>query len=121
MTPLLKVSKINVSYGKLSAVRDASIELHQSKIVTIIGPNGAGKTTLLKALMGMLPYGGAVHMEGDHLDRLDIEERVERGLILKTGWFSTKGNGARGLTQVPGDSQTFIYFSTQRTRRADGS
>src|SRR5258705_5388540 len=82
MTPLLQISKVNVSYGKLSAVRDASIELHQSKIVTIIGPNGAGKTTLLKALMGMLSYNGAVRMEGQPLDRLDIEERVERGLIL---------------------------------------
>jgi len=48
----------------------------------VIGPNGAGKTTLLAAIMGLLPSRGALRFEGEDLRRLDVEDRVERGLCL---------------------------------------
>ena len=33
-------------------------------VVALVGPNGAGKTTLLRALAGLLPAHGAVHVDG---------------------------------------------------------
>ena len=82
MSALLEVADLNVSYGKIQAVRDAGFSLAAGRIVTIIGPNGAGKTTLLKAIMGLLPSQGSVRYDGVPLDRLDVEDRIERGLCL---------------------------------------
>jgi branched-chain amino acid transport system ATP-binding protein len=79
---MLDVSGLSVSYGKLSAVRDLTFSLRQAQIVTIIGPNGAGKSTLLKALIGLLPASGGVRFLGEDMERLETEERVERGLFL---------------------------------------
>jgi branched-chain amino acid transport system ATP-binding protein len=82
VTPVLDVQHLGVSYGKISALRDASVRLNVGQIVTIIGPNGAGKTTLLKAIMGMIPSQGSISLRGEAIVGLEIEERVERGLLL---------------------------------------
>lgn len=78
----LEVENLNVSYGKIAAIRNLSIEMNAGRIVTIIGPNGAGKSTLLKALMGLMPYGGRARFDGEELSRRDVQGRVRRGLIL---------------------------------------
>jgi branched-chain amino acid transport system ATP-binding protein len=54
MSPILDVVDLRVSYGKVEAVRGATLTVDRGQIVTIIGPNGAGKTTLLAAIMGLL-------------------------------------------------------------------
>jgi branched-chain amino acid transport system ATP-binding protein len=81
-TPLLEVRDLAVSYGKVEAVHGVSISVAEGSIVTVIGPNGAGKTTLLGAVMGLLPSHGAVTFQGEPAQRLTVERRVARGLIL---------------------------------------
>src|SRR6185312_5160843 len=56
--------------------------MQPGQIVAVIGPNGAGKTTLLAATAGLLRWRGRVTYDGLDLARLDVEERVERGLCL---------------------------------------
>jgi branched-chain amino acid transport system ATP-binding protein len=79
---LLSVSSAHVAYGKVEAVRAASLEVAGNEIVTIIGANGAGKTTLLNAIMGILPLKGQVIFAGQDMLRLAIEDRVAAGLSL---------------------------------------
>jgi branched-chain amino acid transport system ATP-binding protein len=80
--PILSIDGLNVAYGKVEAVRNASLTIQPGSIVTVIGANGAGKTTLLNAAMGILPATGHVAFDGAALDRLDVEERVGLGLAL---------------------------------------
>jgi branched-chain amino acid transport system ATP-binding protein len=82
VTTVLETSDLHVAYGKVEAVRGVSLTIQQGQIVAVIGPNGAGKTTLLGALVGLLPSRGLVAYEGVALRRLDVEERVERGICL---------------------------------------
>jgi branched-chain amino acid transport system ATP-binding protein len=81
-TPMLEIGDLHVSYGQVDAVRGVSLDLMPGQIVSVIGPNGAGKTTLLTAAMGLLPAKGRLRFEGEDLDDLDVEARVERGLCL---------------------------------------
>ncbi len=80
--PLLEIRSLSVSYGKVEAVRQVSLSIETGQIVTVIGPNGAGKTTLLAATMGLLPSTGEMLYEGQDLRRLDVEARVEQGIVL---------------------------------------
>jgi branched-chain amino acid transport system ATP-binding protein len=73
---------LHVAYGKVEAVRGVSLFMQPGQIVAVIGPNGAGKTTLLAATAGLLRWRGRVTYDGLDLARLDVEERVERGLCL---------------------------------------
>ena len=73
---------LNVAYGGIAALHDATLAIGQSEIVTVIGPNGAGKTTLLNAIMGIHPGRGAVRFEGRDVSRLSIEDRVRAGIGL---------------------------------------
>ena len=82
MTALLEAEDLHVAYGRVEAVRGVSLSMQAGQIVTVIGPNGAGKTTLLAALMGLLPSHGRIAYDGIDLRRLEVEDRVERGLCL---------------------------------------
>ena len=80
--PMLQVSSLTVSYGKVEAVHGVSLEVAQGGIVTVIGANGAGKTTLLNAIMGVLPSRGRVSFDGEDLASFGIEDRAAMGLAL---------------------------------------
>jgi branched-chain amino acid transport system ATP-binding protein len=80
--PLLTVSEVSISYGKVEAVRNVTLNVNAGEIVTIIGANGAGKTTLLNAVMGILPLTGSVTFRNKQIGHLDIEDRVAAGLCI---------------------------------------
>jgi branched-chain amino acid transport system ATP-binding protein len=82
MSALLEIRSLDVCYGDVKAVHGIDLSLGSGEIVTIIGPNGAGKTTTLNAIMGVLPGSGSIRLDGVELGKLDIEERVARGLCL---------------------------------------
>ena len=81
--PILAVTDLCVSYGKVEALHHVSIEVAAGQIVTVIGPNGAGKTTLLGAIMGLLPRSrGEVVFLGQSQAVVDVEEMVALGANL---------------------------------------
>jgi branched-chain amino acid transport system ATP-binding protein len=82
VTALLEIGDLHVAYGKVEAVRGVSLAMEPGQIVTVIGPNGAGKTTLLAAAAGLLRSRGRLIYDGIDLQRLDVEDRVERGFCL---------------------------------------
>ena len=82
MTALLEINDLHVAYGKVEAVRGVALRMQAGQIVTVIGPNGAGKTTLLAAAAGLLRSRGEVIYDGVDIERLAVEERVERGFCL---------------------------------------
>lgn len=61
---LLNLVNVSVRYGRLTAVRDVTIDLKEGQILFITGPNGAGKSSLLRAIAGVTPTAGG-HIEFD--------------------------------------------------------
>ena len=80
--PLLELNGFRVSYGQVEAVRPLDLSVAEGEIVTVIGPNGAGKTTLLSAVMGLLPHGGSLSIDGSGIANATVERMVAQGVAL---------------------------------------
>ncbi len=80
---MLAVEKINVSYGDLQALWEASFILGEGEIVALIGPNGAGKTTILKTICGLLrPSSGSIRFEETVVTKMPMHSIVELGVSM---------------------------------------
>ena len=78
--PLLDVAGLSTGYGKISVLRGVDLNVGAGEVVALLGPNGAGKTTLLRAVSGMLPWSGRVHLGGRDLAGASPRETVQAGL-----------------------------------------
>ena len=81
----LQTEDLSVRLGGRLVVQQLSLALPRAHVAALIGPNGAGKTTLLRALAGLLPAQGTVHVEGRSVGALDLRERARRFAYLPQG------------------------------------
>ena len=78
---LLKVERLNKSFGGLRAVNDVSFEVAQGEILGIIGPNGSGKTTTLNLLTGFIkPDSGTILFDGENITGLPRFQVCQKGV-----------------------------------------
>jgi iron complex transport system ATP-binding protein len=81
----LIAQNISVTLGGRVVLRDVSLSLSSGHLVALVGPNGAGKTTLLRALAGLAPSQGDIHVGGKALASLRLSERARRFAYLPQG------------------------------------
>jgi iron complex transport system ATP-binding protein len=81
----LTAQGLNVELAGRIVLKDVSLSLSPGHLVALVGPNGAGKTTLLRALAGLVPSSGAVHVGGVALSSLSLGERARRFAYLPQG------------------------------------
>jgi iron complex transport system ATP-binding protein len=84
-TRLLTAQGVSVTLGGRAVLNDISLSLSSGHLVALVGPNGAGKTTLLRALAGLVPSQGEIHVGGDALSLLPLSERARRFAYLPQG------------------------------------
>src|SRR5580704_17660177 len=78
---LLEVSGIDVFYGRVQAVRGASLEVDAGEVVALIGSNGAGKTTTLRTISGLLhPAQGTIKFNGKDITQMEPQKIVNLGV-----------------------------------------
>ena len=70
-------------YGRVHAVRGASLSVAEGEVVTVLGANGAGKSSLLKAILGIVPVEtGQIRFNQQNLTSRPPHERISAGLTL---------------------------------------
>lgn len=79
--PILKVKNLSVNLGSRRILENLSFAVEHGQTMAIIGPNGAGKTVLFRALIGAVPYEGAVEWArgikiGYVPQRLDLDPQL---------------------------------------------
>jgi branched-chain amino acid transport system ATP-binding protein len=80
---MLEVTSIAVRFGKIHAVRDVSLTVHDGEVLTLIGPNGAGKSTTVRAIAGLVrPQSGSVQVSGVEIMGLSPLDVVSNGVAL---------------------------------------
>jgi branched-chain amino acid transport system ATP-binding protein len=78
---LLEISKIDVFYGRVQALRGVTLTVDTGEIVALIGSNGAGKTTTLRTVSGLMhPTGGKIVFDGRDLTQMKPHSVVRYGI-----------------------------------------
>ena len=77
---MLRLDDVSVSYDGTPAVRDASLELPDGRVLAVLGPSGCGKSTLLRAVAGLEPL-TAGRVAWDHADLARVPTH-KRGFAL---------------------------------------
>jgi branched-chain amino acid transport system ATP-binding protein len=120
---ILKVEKLDLSFGNLVALADVSMEVNQGEILAIIGPNGAGKSCLLNCINGFYrPDRGGVLFEGRDLSKLKPHTIAKLGIArtfqnieLFTGLTVLENlMAARNILMKRGATSAFFFFGPTR-------
>ncbi|MEM9487883.1 MAG: ABC transporter ATP-binding protein [Myxococcota bacterium] len=74
----LQVRDLAVTLGQRPVLRGVSLTAAPGTITALLGPNGAGKTTLLRAVLGLIPYRGAIALGQTNIAQLSPAERATR-------------------------------------------
>lgn len=80
----IQVSKLNVWYGDLLAVKDLNLDINTNEIMGIIGPSNSGKTSFLKALNRLNELNPSSRMTGKiTVNGKDIVKEININLLRK--------------------------------------
>lgn len=80
---MLEMDHVTIAYGENTAVRDFSLHMEPGEIVSLVGESGSGKTSVIRAIMGLLPGGGAVtqgNIQFNGQDLLNLTQEQWRGI-----------------------------------------
>ena len=80
---ILEVRDLSVSYGHVSALKNANLEIRKGEFVVLIGANGAGKTTLLETILGINQVStGSITFKGIDITGRSADKNVRGGICL---------------------------------------
>ncbi|UZP69014.1 ABC transporter ATP-binding protein [Desulfovibrio mangrovi] len=78
---MLRLRNVDLAYGRIQAVRRASLHVGRGEIVALIGANGAGKTTMLTAISGLMrPASGNIEFDGKDITQAKPDAIVRAGV-----------------------------------------
>ena len=110
---LLDLRAVDVSFGAVHALRQATLSIYAGERIALVGANGSGKSTLLRVLHGLIPpSGGQLHrstahthqamlFQRPHMLRASCQSNVALALWLRgTRWPVAKTRALQALEQV---------------------
>ncbi len=112
----LQFSQLSKTYptpkGPLTVVRDFDLSLQKGEFISVIGHSGCGKSTVLTMAAGLNPIsGGAIILDGKHVEGADPERAVVFQSPNLMPWLTARENVAIGVDRV--------YPQASRAERQD--
>jgi phospholipid/cholesterol/gamma-HCH transport system ATP-binding protein len=89
MDPIIRLDKLNKSFGSNHVLRDFSFDLMPEENVVVLGKSGSGKSVLIKCIIGLIkPDSGTVNVLGKEISELNNYEldkiRVKVGFLFQS-------------------------------------
>jgi simple sugar transport system ATP-binding protein len=97
---LARMERISKYYGRVQALNEVTLAVHQNEIVGLLGDNGAGKSTLIKILSGALQAdSGAIFMNDKKVGIRNTTDAIKLGIetIYQDSALVTQLSIARNL------------------------
>lgn len=112
--PIVDLRNLGVRYDDVIALEHVNLTIYDDDFIGVIGPNGGGKSSLVKAIMGIIPYSGAIEYDDSILRHkkphigympqitsfdktfpISVSEVVMSGLQAERGLFKSFGRVER--------------------------
>ena len=82
--PDIRVVNLTKKYGKVYALDNVSLTIHDQEYFSLLGPSGCGKTTLLRLIAGLIePDSGEIYIGDRRVDKVPPEDR-DIGFVFQT-------------------------------------
>jgi ABC-type Fe3+/spermidine/putrescine transport system ATPase subunit len=82
--PEVRIVNITKKYGKIYALDNISLTIHDKEYFALLGPSGCGKTTLLRLIAGLIePDSGEIYIDDKRVDKVPPEDR-DIGFVFQT-------------------------------------
>lgn len=82
--PDVRVENVTKRFGRLLAVNNVSLHVHDKEYFALLGPSGCGKTTLLRLIAGLIqPDEGKIYIENKLVNDVPPEDR-DVGFVFQT-------------------------------------
>src|SRR4030043_1511708 len=82
--PEIRVVNLTKKYGKMYALDDVTLTIHDQEYFSLLGPSGCGKTTLLRLIAGLIePDSGEIYIGAKRVDDVPPEDR-DIGFVFQT-------------------------------------
>lgn len=78
MENTLVVHDLSIAFGEKKIFDNFSISVSKGQFVAITGNNGSGKSTLMKAILGIIPYSGHIHLKAKQVGYLPQSFVIDR-------------------------------------------
>ena len=82
--PDVRIVNVTKKYGKIYALDNVSLTVHDQEYFALLGPSGCGKTTLLRLIAGLIePDSGEIYIGDRRVDKVPPEDR-DIGFVFQT-------------------------------------
>ena len=98
MEKVLEISNLSKNYGRITAVKNLSIEVGPGHVFGILGPNGSGKTTTLSIITGIIASDAGSYRWFGQEPRAGIRKNI--GSMIEVPNFYPYLNLTRNLSIV---------------------
>jgi iron complex transport system ATP-binding protein len=89
----IETKELHVCIDKTQVLHSLDLSIEAGQWTCVVGPNGAGKSTLLKALAGLIPSTGQLHVQGQPLLAMSDKDRAKC-----MAWLGQQESGADDLS-----------------------
>ena len=91
--PVLEAINLNVSYGKVLAVKNVNIQVPKNKVISLIGPSVCGKSTLIRCFNRMNDTIRIANISGQILyNKKNVVDMDPAEVMYKIGMVFQKPN-----------------------------
>ncbi len=105
MEPILKIEKLEKSFGSLKVLKGIDLEIHPGEVVCIIGASGSGKSTLLRCI-NLLEEADSGHVWFEGRDLMDLSTNLNKlreriGMVFQSFNLFANKNALDNCTMAP--------------------
>ena len=83
---IIELKNLKKQYGDNVILKNINLHVDRGEVVSLIGPSGSGKSTILRCIVDLESItSGEVLIEGNNLTDKNVNKKIKKEMLLKTG------------------------------------
>ena len=83
---IIELKNLKKQYGDNVILKNINLHVDRGEVVSLIGPSGSGKSTILRCIVDLESItSGEVLIEGNNLTDKNVDKKIKKEILLKTG------------------------------------